>query len=132
MELAPDLRSRMETDIQPEEPRSIFATPSWIWQFDLLWLLAILTYGVGDLVTSNMAFSAGATELNPVLYPLINNSIWSFIQFKAIIIISLMAISTWLITIDSDARIVPLFTIAVGLFLIGNNILVMGRLLGWF
>jgi len=130
IELAPQLQDRLERRHERETP-SPYHSPSWMWQFDLLWLLAILVYGVGDIVTSNMAFSVGATELNPFLYPLINDSVWSFVKFKAMVLIALMLISTWLITIDSDARVVPLFTLAVGLFLIANNLIVMGRLQGW-
>lgn len=130
IELAPDLLDRFEQR-QEQHPVSPYQHPSWMWQFDLLWLLAILVYGVGDIVTSNMAFSVGASELNPFLYPLINDSVWNFVKFKAMVLIALMLLSTWLITVESDARVVPLFTLAVGLFLIANNLIVMGRLQGW-
>ena len=132
LELAPHLQFQLEHRQEREqEAVSPYRSPSWMWQFDMLWLLAILVYGVGDIVTSNMAFSVGASELNPFLYPLINDSVWNFVKFKAMVLIALMLISTWLITVDSDARVVPLFTLAVGLFLIANNLIVMGRLQGW-
>lgn len=130
LELAPELQTQLEAR-HHRQTKSSYAAPKWILQFDILWLLAILVYGVGDIVTSNVAFSVGASELNPVLYPMINNSVWSFVRFKAIVLVSLMLISTWLITIKSDARMVPLFTLAVGLFLVANNLIVVGRLLGW-
>ena len=102
----------------------------WMWQFDLLWVFAILVYGIGDLASTSWALSLGASELNPFLHPVLGKSLWNFIVFKAMVLVSLMLISTWLISIGSDARAVPALTMLVGLFLTANNIVVSLGLLG--
>lgn len=128
---SPQTQQQVEDYVEPRE-RKVTSNPEWMWQFDLLWVAAILLYGIGDLATTAWAFSLGASELNPILDPIIQNSMWKFIQFKALVIITLMLLSTWLISVESDARVVPLLTAGVGLFLMANNLTVIGDLKGWF
>ena len=122
---------QLERRHQPR-PRTVTSNPAWMWQFDVLWVLAIIFYGLGDLLTTAWAFSWVATELNPWLDPVLQHSMWKFIQCKAQVIITLMLLSTWLISVDSDARVVPLLTTGIGLALMVNNIAVVGHLQGWF
>ena len=60
-----------------------------------LWICAVLLYGLGDVVTTNLILTSGGRELNPAFGAMVNalgRDIWSSAIVKAVILGCLIAI----------------------------------------
>jgi hypothetical protein len=92
---------------------------------DLLWIPALLIFGLGDILTTQLALSLGAEEHNALVSFLIDSSwgLWAFCIVKAAILIPLALVS---LSLQVKHRwIVPGFLCGVGLCLLGGNISVI-------
>ncbi len=61
------------------------ATGNGAMLFGMLWCLAILVFGVGDLLTSSLAYGLGAVEGNPILRSMMGtfgDGIWPLLYCK--------------------------------------------------
>lgn len=61
------------------------------------WLLVVLTFGIGDIATTYLAFQGNATEGNPILRPLLEAAFWLIIPFKILIIILIFFVSWYFV-----------------------------------
>lgn len=69
------------------------------------WIGVILTFGLGDIFTTWLAFQGNATEGNPFLAPILEANFWLIIPFKILVIILIFFISwyfVWEYENDSD------------------------------
>jgi len=89
--------------------------------YKLSWTSAMLTYGVGDTLTSYLAFQAGLHEINPIMILLGN--IIAIIFFKIAIFSVLLLISYFFINKKWLYLSVPIITTIVGLISTINNIM---------
>jgi hypothetical protein len=96
----------------------------------ILWVLAVLLFGVGDLLTSSLAFSLGAYEGNPVANYVIQISgggIWSLTILKSLILCSLFLMSY--IKMESYAWTIPAMLSLAGAYMLFHNLVVVAMLL---
>lgn len=97
----------------------------WIY----VWIPVILTFGVGDILTTQFALSLGAAERNALVKFLIEGpgGLWSFGIVKAAILIPLAVLS---VSMDGICRwLVPCFFLCTGICLLAVNISVIGSLI---
>jgi hypothetical protein len=88
--------------------------------FRALWVVAILTYGVGDLLTTYLALRAGLTELNPIM-SFFGNYVSMFF-FKVATLIAVFLVS-WVFRHHKGFYYsVPIITAVVGGILTVNNL----------
>jgi len=105
--------------------------PPWRYQFEYLWVLAILTFGFGDVLTTGWAVQNGATEANPFLHDLVHGNFGLFIMLKGLLLGVAYIYSTIVLADeDIDARFMPFVFILAGLFLMASNIMVTLGLIG--
>lgn len=91
----------------------------------VLWGLAILFFGFGDTLTSLMVFANGGYESNILLGALlkiIGPTVGSFLAVKALTTIGLVALARGLPALEKPLSV---FMLAVGMFLVGNNAVVI-------
>lgn len=88
--------------------------------FRALWIVAILTYGVGDLLTTYMALRAGLVELNPIM-AFFGNFVSMFF-FKIATLIAVFLVSWVFRHHKSFYYSVPIITAVVGAILTINNL----------
>ena len=96
----------------------------------ILWVLAILLFGVGDLLTSSLAFSLGAYEGNPIANYVIQisgGSIWSLTILKSFILSSLFLISY--LKMEGLAWTIPAMLSMAGAYMLFHNLAVVAMLL---
>jgi hypothetical protein len=90
-----------------------------------LWALAILFFGFGDTLTSLMVFTNGGYESNILLGALlkiIGPTVGSFLAIKAVTTIGLVALARGFHFLERPLSVLML---AVGMFLVGNNVVVI-------
>ncbi len=105
--------------------------PEWREQFEFLWVLAILFFGIGDIITTGWAVSNGAQEANPFLHDLVHGNFGGFILLKGLLLGAAYLYSTLVLADDNiDARFMPIVFILAGLFLMASNIMVTLGLIG--
>lgn len=95
---------------------------------DLLWIPALLIFGLGDILTTQLALSLGAEENNALAKFLIEGpgGLWTFCLVKAAILVPLVLLS---LSLGSKHRwLVPGFLCGVGLYLLAGNISVIFNL----
>lgn len=92
----------------------------------LFWILAVLTFGLGDTVSSFLAFSAGANELNPIMNWALHlpgplEGLIGFVFLKTVIMAVLFIIAyVW----EGPHRwLIPLLMIVTGVYLTTSNAL---------
>jgi len=85
-----------------------------------LWALAIVVFGVVDVLTTWYAFSVGLTELNPVAA--LFGNILGFAFFKAAITIIAFLVSYASFSDRTSAYGAPILIAAVGFLLMANNL----------
>jgi hypothetical protein len=88
--------------------------------FRALWVVAILTYGVGDLLTTYLALRAGLTELNPIM-SFFGNYVSMFF-FKVATLIAVFLVSWAFRHHKGFYYSVPIITAVVGVILTVNNL----------
>jgi hypothetical protein len=96
----------------------------------VLWVLAILLFGVGDLLTSSLAFSLGAYEGNPVAAYVIQisgGSIWSLTILKSFILSGLFLMSY--LKMEVYAWTIPAMLSLAGAYMLFHNLAVVSMLL---
>jgi hypothetical protein len=96
----------------------------------VLWVLAILLFGVGDLLTSSLAFSLGAYEGNPIANYVIQmsgGSIWSLTILKSFILCSLFLMSYK--KMEGLAWTIPAMLSLAGAYMLFHNLAVVAMLL---
>lgn len=92
-------------------------------KYRMAWVFVLLTFGIGDIASTWLAFQGNATEGNPFLAPLLEANFWLIIPFKILIIILIFFVSyyfVWAYENDgepSHERIA--FTIAHLLIIVG-------------
>jgi hypothetical protein len=108
---------KQETEAVEEIPRD----------FLLLWIPALIFYGFGDVMTSQLAFAVGATEANPLARLLVGlpSGIWIFALVKTIIITSLLFLSYF--KFGKYGWVIPVVLTIVGGYLVGNNLVAFLR-----
>ncbi len=92
---------------------------------DLLWIPALLIFGLGDILTTQLALSLGAEEHNTLVRFLIDGpwGLWAFCIVKAAILVPLALVS---LSLQVRHRwLVPSFLCCVGICLLGGNISVI-------
>lgn len=99
--------------------------PPWQDQFEMLWVIAILTFGIGDIITTWWAVQNGAQEANPFLHNIVHGNFGVFIIIKALLL-GVAYIYSQVILVDDghDARFMPFIFILAGVYLMTNNIVV--------
>jgi hypothetical protein len=95
----------------------------------LLWGLAVLLFGAGDLFTTAWALGLGATEANPLaayLMELSGGSIWPLAALKGVILSGLWLVSYF--KMGRYAWIIPAVVSAAAALLLIPNIVVLAAL----
>jgi len=121
-----DLNRGKPSDVVQEEYRD----RSKVSALGFLWIPAILIFGVGDILTTQIALSLGAVERNSLVSFLIEgpHGLWAFGMFKAVVLIPLSLIS--LLSLKGKLKwIVPFFVCCLGICMLGGNLSVIGSLL---
>lgn len=92
----------------------------------LFWIIAVITFGFGDTVSSFLAFSAGASELNPIMNWALNmpgalEGLLGFVLFKTVTMGLLFMIAfLW----EGPHRwLIPLLMTIAGVYLTTNNVM---------
>ena len=101
----------------------------WLSIYTALWLSALLLYGLGDLVTTQLVFAGGGRELNPILGATVlalGGGLWSLAVVKIVVLSCLMALS--LLGYIRPRWAVPGLLSLVGVGLIVNNLVAYGGL----
>jgi hypothetical protein len=95
-----------------------------------LWIPVMLIFGVGDVLTTQIALSLGAVERNSLVRFLVEGpfGLWAFGVVKAAILIPLALISLFLLK-GKLKWIVPCVLCCIGIYLLGGNISVIRSLL---
>jgi hypothetical protein len=96
----------------------------------ILWVLAVLLFGVGDLLTTSIAFSLGAFEGSPLagyLLRISGGNIWSLTILKSFILSSLLLISY--LRMEGYAWTVPAMLSCAGAYMLFHNLAVVALLL---
>ena len=108
---------RLRESLDELEGNSIDITP-------LLWILALLFFGLGDTVSSFMVFSQGGVELNPVMRWSLTlpGSLLGFVLVKATAISVLYAIAFF--WEGAHRWMIPVLLILAGVYLTTNNMMV--------
>ena len=96
--------------------------PPWLEQFEFLWVLAILTFGFGDIITTWWAIQNGAQEANPFLHNIVHDNFMVFILIK-VILLGVAFLYSYVILMENghDARFMPAVFILAGAYLVVNN-----------
>ncbi|WP_181686289.1 hypothetical protein [Halorhabdus salina] len=99
--------------------------------FRNVWLLALATYGVGDIVTTItiVYFSEIHVEANPI----VNASIdafggGGFLAMKLLVLYTCLGISIWAGRLENDRLLFygpPLLLMLVGLLITGTNLMIL-------
>lgn len=89
-----------------------------------LWLSAIILYGVGDTLTSFLAFEVGGVEANPLFKKVLElgGGIPAFVMLKAASLIALYFISKRFV---KRRWVIPSLLMGVGLILVVHNLLML-------
>ncbi len=92
----------------------------------LFWVVAVATFGFGDTVSSFLAFSAGASELNPIMdwalsMPGVLEGLLGFVLFKTVTMGALFSIAfLW----EGPHRwLIPVLMTVAGVYLTTNNVM---------
>ena len=96
----------------------------------ILWILAVLLFGVGDLLTTSLAFSRGAFEGNPIanyFLQISGGSIWSLTILKSFILSSLLLLSY--LKMEGYAWTIPAMLSCAGAYMLFHNLAVVMVLL---
>lgn len=96
----------------------------------VLWILAVLLFGVGDLLTTSLAFSMGAVEGNPIasyLLQISDGSLWSLTILKSFILSSLLVLSY--LRMEGYAWTIPAMLSCAGAYMLFHNLAVVAVLL---
>ncbi len=99
------------------------ATGNGAMLFGMLWCLAILVFGVGDLLISSLAFGLGAVEGNPILRSMMGtfgDGIWPLLIVKGILLSALFVLSCKSLGIYGWA--IPIVLICAGIYMLVPNI----------
>ncbi len=94
-----------------------------------VWIPVVLIFGVGDILTTQIALSLGAAERNGLVKFLIEGpgGLWAFGIVKAAILVPLVVISVYM---EGMYRwLVPCFFLCAGICLLAVNLFVIGALL---
>ena len=95
-----------------------------------LWVPAIVLFGFGDTLTSQLVFAAGGKEANPVMGAItaFPGGIWGFAFVKTIILVSLIFLSATFF--GRQQWIVPTILCFVGAYLVFHNLVTLFQLIG--
>jgi len=95
-----------------------------------LWVPAIVLFGFGDTLTSQLVFAAGGKEANPVMGAItaFPGGIWGFAFVKTIILVSLIFLSATFF--GRQQWIVPTNLCFVGAYLVFHNLVTLFQLIG--
>lgn len=89
----------------------------------ILWVLAILVFGIGDVFTTAVVLGLGGTEDNAIIAGLMQfsgGSIWPFTLIKGVILSGLLLLSYT--KLGSYAWMVPAALTGTGTYLLLHNI----------
>ncbi len=85
-----------------------------------LWVAAILIFGLGDSLTSALAFRTGGYEGNSLI-GLLGGSLWAFVVVKTGVLAGLFFLSYYML--PRHGWLVPALLCAVGLYLVVSNLI---------
>lgn len=94
--------------------------------FPLLWCIAIMVFGVGDLLTSSLGFGLGAVEDNPllgILMSIFGGSIWLLAIVKGIVLSAVFLLSCKVSRVYSWT--IPMSLTCAGMYMLIPNIEVL-------
>jgi len=95
-----------------------------------LWVLTVLFFGIGDVVTSGIGLSmAGIAEIGPLVAPLVSAyGLWAMVALKIVFIGA--ALLFWRVGPKPQADGIPLGLAVLGVLVTGWNIVVVLSVLG--
>ncbi len=96
---------------------------------DLLWIPAVFIFGLGDILSTQMALSLGGMENNVLVKYLLEGpgGIWTFSLVKAAVLVPLVLLT---LSLGGKYRwLVPGCLCAAGLYLLGGNVSVILNLI---
>lgn len=126
-----NLAGSTEENLMSEDDDEQDTEPPWLEQFEFLWVLAILTFGFGDIITTGWAIQNGAQEANPFLHDIVHGNFGLFIFIKGLLLAVAYLYSHFILVADGhDGRFMPVVFILAGLFLMASNIMVTLGLIG--
>ena len=102
---------------------------SWLTSYTTeLWILAVLFFGVGDIVSTTIGLSMGAVELHPIVGDLVEEFVLlAMLPLKTITILACYAL--WRLTPEPYRAGVPLGLAMVGIFASGWNVAIILQLI---
>ncbi len=119
----------MEGGLRSEQGQSLrFGTGNW--RLAVLWCLAILIFGVGDLLTSSFAFALGAVEGNPIVQSMIGingDNVWLLTILKSALLSILLLLSY--LQMGKYAWTIPAVLTCAGVYMLLHNLAVLTVLL---
>lgn len=115
----------MEGGLRSEQGQPLrFGTGNW--RLAVLWCLAILIFGVGDVLTSSFAFALGAVEGNPIVQSMIGingNNVWLLTIMKSALLSVLLLLSY--LQLGKYAWTIPAVLTCAGTYMLLHNLAVL-------
>lgn len=93
----------------------------WKSRFNIMWLGAFFSYGIGDVLSSYLAGRGRAVEGNPVLDYLFGDNVYAIILFKVAVLLSLFLISYYYLENKFTALFIPSVLIFIGIVISLKN-----------
>ncbi len=95
------------------------------WQntFNRAWLVAFLSYGIGDVAASYMSLNRAGFFEDPLMRFLFDNNFYPVIPFKITVLLSVLLISYLLLEKRLTSLLFPVLLSIAGIFFIIGNIL---------
>ena len=95
----------------------------WQDSFDRAWLLAFLSYGIGDVAASYIAFRQAGFFGDPLIRLLFDDNFYPVIPFKITVLLSALVLSYFLLEKKITSLFIPVFLSIAGIVFIVINIL---------